>query len=59
MIDVAYSGAAHAFNLDAPPMTFVDPAAKHWRGYTAYDRRATADSLTKVVAFLRQNLAAK
>ena len=59
LIDVAYSGAAHAFNLDAPPMTFVDPAAKHWRGYTSYDPQATADSLTKAVAFLRQNLAAK
>ncbi|MGD0902449.1 MAG: dienelactone hydrolase family protein [Terracidiphilus sp.] len=59
LITVAYFGAAHAFNLDAPPMTFVDPAAKHWKGYMSYDPQATADSLTKVVAFLRQNLAAK
>ena len=59
LIAVGYSGAAHAFNLNAPPMTFIDPAAKQWKGYTSYDPRATADSLTKVVAFLRQNLAAK
>jgi dienelactone hydrolase len=59
LINVAYFGAAHGFNLNAPPMTFIDPAAKHWKGYTSYDPQATADSLTKVVAFLRQNLAAK
>lgn len=59
LLTFAYAGAAHAFNLNAPPMTFLDPAAKHWRGYTAYDPQATADSLTKVVAFLRQNLAVK
>jgi dienelactone hydrolase len=59
LIAYGYSGAEHAFNLDAPPMAYVDPAAKHWKGYTAYDPRAAADSLTKVLAFLRQNLAAR
>jgi dienelactone hydrolase len=59
LVIFGYAAAAHGFNLNAPPMTFVDPAAKHWKGYTSYDPQATADSLAKVVAFLRQNLAAK
>jgi hypothetical protein len=37
----------------------VDPAAKHWKGYMAYDPQATSDSLTKVAAFLGRNLTAQ
>jgi dienelactone hydrolase len=56
---VEYPGAAHGFNLDAPPLSYPDPAAKGGRGYMAYDAAATADSLPKVVAFVRQSLAVK
>jgi dienelactone hydrolase len=56
---VEYFGASHGFNLDAPPITYLDPAAEHWKGHMEYDPKATADSLTRVVAFLRQNLAVK
>ncbi len=56
---VEYFGASHGFNLDAPPITYLDPAAEHWKGHMEYDPKATADSLTKVVAFLRRTLAAK
>jgi dienelactone hydrolase len=59
LIAFEYPGASHGFNLDAPPLTYVDPGAKHWKGHMEYDPKATADSLTKVIAFLRQNLAAK
>lgn len=53
---VEYPGASHAFNLNAPPMSYADPAAKGGRGYTAWDAAAANDSLTRVVAFLRQAL---
>ena len=59
LITVEYPGATHGFNLNEPPRTYLDPAAKHFKGYMAYDPRATSDSLTKVVAFLRENLTAK
>ncbi len=59
LITVEYPGATHGFNLNAPPMSYVDPAAKHWKGYMAYDPQATSDSLTKVAAFLGRNLTAQ
>ncbi len=54
---VEYAGATHGFNLNAPPLSYPDRAARGGRGYMAYDAAATADSLPKVLAFLRQNLA--
>ena len=54
---VEYPGATHGFNLDAPPLSYADPAARGGRGYMAYDAAATADSLPRVLAFLRQSLA--
>jgi dienelactone hydrolase len=59
VITVEYAGAQHGFNRNAPPMHYVDPAAKGWKGYTAWDADAANDSLTRVVAFLRDTLAAK
>jgi dienelactone hydrolase len=59
LITFEYPGATHGFNLNAPPVTYHDPAAKNGKGYMAYDAGATNDSLPKVVDFLRQNLAAK
>ena len=56
---VEYAGATHGFNRNAPPMHYFDPAAIHFRGYTAWDPEAANDSVTKVVAFLSENLAAK
>jgi len=53
---VEYAGAMHGFNRDAPPISYVDPAATHMRGRMAYDANATNDSLVKVIAFLRQNI---
>ncbi|MGA3011460.1 MAG: dienelactone hydrolase family protein [Terracidiphilus sp.] len=54
-----YPGATHGFNLNAPPITYFDPAAKHMRGHMAYDAQATEDSLPKLVDFMRKNLAVK
>ena len=59
LITYEYPGAAHGFNLNAPPLTYSDPAAKNGRGYMAYDAAATSDSLPKLIDFLRANLAAK
>jgi CHAT domain-containing protein/dienelactone hydrolase len=56
---VEYPGATHAFNLNAPPAHFADRAAIGGKVYTAWDADAANDSLTKVVAFLRQTLGAK
>ena len=54
-----YAGATHGFNLNAPSITYFDPAAKHMRGHMAYDAQATEDSLPKLVDFMRTNLAVK
>lgn len=54
---VEYAGATHAFDLNAPPEHFPDPAAIGGRVETAWDADAAKDALTKVIAFLRQNLA--
>lgn len=56
---VEYPGATHAFNLNAPEMTLFDPAAKGMKAHTRWDSEAANDSVTRVVAFLRENLAVK
>lgn len=59
LVTVEYAGATHGFNRDAPPLSYRDPAAIGGKGYMKWDPVATDDSLAKVLAFLRQNLAAK
>jgi dienelactone hydrolase len=59
LITVEYRGATHAFNLNAPEMNYLDPAATALRVHIKWDPDAANDSVTKVVAFLRENLAAK
>lgn len=56
---VEYAGATHGFNLNGPEMTLFDPAAKGMKAHIKWDPEATNDSVTKVVAFLRENLAVK
>jgi dienelactone hydrolase len=56
---VEYAGACHDFNRNEPPLSYHDPAAIGGRGYMEWNADAANDSLTKVVAFLRQTLAAK
>jgi len=56
---VEYAGASHGFNRDAPPLSYLDPAATHMKGHMEYSAEATNDSLGKVVAFLRQSLEVK
>jgi uncharacterized protein len=56
---VEYPGATHGFNLNGPEMTLFDPAAKGMKAHIKWDPEATNDSVTKVVAFLRENLAVK
>jgi len=59
LITVEYPDATHAFNLNKPDMNYFDPAATHMRGHTSWNPEASNDSIPKVVAFLRENLAAK
>jgi len=59
LITVEYPGATHAFNLNKPDMNYFDPAATHMRGHTSWNPEAANDTVSKVVAFLRENLAAK
>lgn len=59
LITVEYPGATHAFNLNGPEMTYLDPAATALRAHIKWDPEAANDSVTKVVAFLRENLAAR
>lgn len=59
LITVEYAGATHGFNRNAPPMWYPDPAANEMIGHTAWNAEAANDSVTKVVAFLKENLAAK
>ena len=59
LLTVEYAGATHGFNRNAPAMHYPDPAAKHFIGYMEWDPEASNDSVPKVVAFLRENLAAK
>ncbi len=56
---VEYAGATHGFNRNAPSVSYPDPAAKDGRGYMAWDEKAANDSVTRVVAFLRESLGAK
>ena len=56
---VEYPGATHGFNRNGPPLSYSDPAAKVGKGYMAWNADAANDSRTKVVAFLRETLAAK
>jgi dienelactone hydrolase len=56
---VEYPGATHGFNLNGPEMTLFDPAAKGMKAHLKWDPEATNDSVTKVAAFLRENLAVK
>ena len=56
---VEYPGASHGFNLNVPDMSYFDPAANGFRGHISWNPEATNDSITKVVAFLHENLAAK
>ena len=59
LITVEYPGASHGFNRNGPDMNYMDPAAIGRRGHVKWDPDAANDSMTKVVAFLRENLAAK
>ena len=56
---VEYPGASHGFNRNGPDMDYYDPAAIHMKGHIAWDPKAAGDSITQVVAFLRENLSAK
>ncbi len=56
---VEYAGATHDFNRNGPSFSYADPAAIGGRATIKWDPEAANDSLTKVVAFLRENLAAK
>jgi dienelactone hydrolase len=59
LITVEYPGATHAFNLNGPDMNYLDPAAEGLRVHIKWNPEATNDSVTKVVTFLHENLAAK
>jgi dienelactone hydrolase len=59
VVTVEYPGATHGFNRNGPDMNYMDPAAKGMRGHVKWNPEAANDSVTKVVAFLRDNLAAK
>ena len=56
---VAYPGAPHAFDLDAPACSFPDPTAADGKGYPAWDAKAADDALPRVIAFLSKTLTAK
>jgi dienelactone hydrolase len=56
---VEYPGATHGFNRNGPDMNYLDPAAKGMRGHIKWNPDAANDSVTKAVAFLRDNLTAK
>ncbi len=59
LITVEYPGATHGFNRNAPAVTYPDSAAIGGRGFMTWNQEAANDSLTRVIAFLRQTLAAK
>lgn len=56
---VEYPGATHGFNRNAPPVSYPDPAAIGGKGFMTWNPEAANDSVTRVVAFLRENLVAK
>jgi dienelactone hydrolase len=59
LVTVEYPGATHGFNRRADPVVYADPAAIGGKGSMTWNPDAANDSLTRVVAFLRQYLAAK
>jgi dienelactone hydrolase len=59
LITVEYAGSTHGFNLNGPEMNLFDPAAKGMRAHIRWNPEATNDSVTKVVAFLREHLVAR
>jgi len=59
LITVEYPGATHDFNHNGPSKRAFDPVAKHKIVHMKWDPDAAHDSVTKVVAFLQENLAAK
>ena len=56
---IPYTGAHHAFNLNAPPEDHWDPVAIGHKSHTAWSPEAANDSRIKVVEFLRQTLTAR
>ncbi len=56
---VEYAGATHGFDRNAPAIRYYDPAAIGRRGHMTWNPEAANDSRIKVVAFLRESLAAK
>jgi dienelactone hydrolase len=56
---VEYAGATHDFNRSGPTFSYHDPAAIGGTATIKWDADAANDSITKVVAFLSANLAAK
>jgi len=56
---VEYAGATHDFNRSGPSFSYHDPAAIGGTATIKWDPDAANDSVTKVVAFLRENVAAK
>jgi dienelactone hydrolase len=56
---VEYAGATHDFNRNSAPLSYADPAAIGGRAFMQWNPDAAADSVTKTVAFLRQNVAGK
>lgn len=59
LITVEYPGATHGFNLNGPDISSFDPAAEGMRVQMKWNPAAASDSVTGVVAFLRENLAAR
>jgi dienelactone hydrolase len=56
---VEYPGATHDFNRSGPAIHYADPASIGGKAFMEWDQSAADDSVTKVVAFLRQNVAGK
>ncbi len=56
---VEYAGATHDFNRSGPSFSYRDPAAIGGTATIKWDPDAANDSVTKVVAFLHENVAAK
>ncbi len=56
---VEYAGATHDFNRSGPSFSYRDPAAIGGTANIKWDPDAANDSVTKVVAFLHENVAAK
>jgi dienelactone hydrolase len=59
VITVSYTGASHAFNLNAPPQDHWDPAAIGRKSHMEWSPEAANDSRIKVVEFLGKTLTSK